>query len=151
MGHDRETTGQPPLEAGRSAWIETFRSRSRRDLRRAWTRSGASPSELFIDEPWGEKHRPDWAERGLLIWPRGRQWLRLEHWLAVPEDWSGLRHSTARLCLSWWAEAMRLWVDGVLVHEALGFVIQREGTKSESKLEGNGGRGMAGSMVTWSA
>ncbi len=117
MGHDRETTGQPPLEAGRSAWIETFRSRSRRDLRRAWTRSGASPSEPFIDEPWGEKHRPDWAERGLLIWPRGRQWLRLEHWLAVPEDWSGLRHSTARLCLSWWAEAMRLWVDGVLVHE----------------------------------
>ena len=117
MGHDRETTGQPPLEAARSAWIETFRSRSRRDLRRSWTRSGTSVADLFVDEPWGAKHRPDWAERGLLIWPRGRQWLRLEHWLAVPDDWRELRHSTVRLCLSWWAEAMRLWVDGVLVHE----------------------------------
>ena len=117
MGHDRETTGKAPLEAGRSAWIETFRSRSRRDLRAAWRRSGGLDPGPFLEEPWGAKHRPDWAERGLLIWPRGRQWLRLEHWLAWPEEWSGLRHSTARLCMSWWAEAMRLWVDGVLVHE----------------------------------
>ena len=27
------------------------------------------------------------------------------------------RFLPARLVLSWWAEQMRLWVDGVLVHE----------------------------------
>jgi len=117
MGHDRGTTGQSPLEAGRSAWIETFRSRTRRDLRALWRRSGVPDAGSFIEEPWGVKHRPDWADRGLLIWPRGRQWLRLEQQMAWPEDWIGFRQSTARLCLSWWAEAMRLWVDGVLVHE----------------------------------
>ena len=117
MGHDRGTTGQPPLEAARSAWIETFRSRSRRDLKSLWRRSGSPDQTPFIEEPWGLKHRPDWAERGLLIWPRGRQWLRLEFTLHSPEDWNAMRGSTVRLCLSWWAEAMRFWVDGVLVHE----------------------------------
>ena len=117
MGHDRGTTGQPPLEAARSAWIETFRSRSRRDLKSLWRRSGPPDQTPFIEEPWGLKHRPDWAERGLLIWPRGRQWLRLEFTLHSPEDWNAMRGSTVRLCLSWWAEAMRFWVDGVLVHD----------------------------------
>ena len=106
-----------PDQVGRSEWIETFRSRSRRDLRAGWRRSGAAQAGFFLDESWGSTHRPDWAKRGLLIWPRGRQWLRLEQRLSWPDGWSDSDSCRARLVLSWWAEQMRLWVDGVLVHE----------------------------------
>ena len=106
-----------PDQVGRSEWIETFRSRSRRDLRAGWRRSGAAQAGFFLDESWGSTHRPDWAKRGLLIWPRGRQWLRLEQRLSWPDGWSASDSCRARLVLSWWAEQMRLWVDGVLVHE----------------------------------
>ncbi|MCY3909622.1 MAG: alpha-mannosidase, partial [Cyanobacteria bacterium MAG COS3_bin_20] len=106
-----------PDQVGRSEWIETFRSRSRRDLRAGWRRSGAAQAGFFLDESWGATHRPDWAKRGLLIWPRGRQWLRLEQRVSWPDGWSNRDSCRARLVLSWWAEQMRLWVDGVLVHE----------------------------------
>ena len=106
-----------PDQVGRSEWIETFRSRSRRDLRAGWCRSGAAQAGFFLEESWGATHRPDWAKRGLLIWPRGRQWLRLEQRLSWPDGWSASDSCRARLVLSWWAEQMRLWVDGVLVHE----------------------------------
>ena len=106
-----------PDQVGRSEWIETFRSRSRCDLRAGWRRSGAAQAGFFLDESWGATHRPDWAKRGLLIWPRGRQWLRLEQRLSWPDGWSDSDSCRARLVLSWWAEQMRLWVDGVLVHE----------------------------------
>ena len=35
----------------------------------------------------------------------------------LADDWSDNDFCRARLVLSWWAEQMRLWVDGVLVHE----------------------------------
>ena len=117
MGHDSGPRGEAPLEPGRTAWIETFRSRSRLDLRAHWRRWGGAPNECFALEDWGRIHRPDWASRGLLIWPRGRQWLRLGLDLAWPAEWDGSEATRARLCLSWWAEAARLWVDGLLVHE----------------------------------
>ena len=117
MGHDSGTRGQPPIQARRTAWIETFRSRSRRDLRPDWRRCGTAEQQRFVDDEWGAIHRPDWAERGLLIWPRGRRWLRLEQRLCWPEEWRDRNGSQVRLCLSWWAEAARLWVDGALVHE----------------------------------
>ena len=117
MGHDSGTWGKDPLQARRTAWIETFRSRTRRDLRPAWRRCGTPERQRFVEDSWGATHRPDWAERGLLIWPRGRQWLRLEQRLHWPEEWRDGDGSRVRLCLSWWAEAARLWVDGVLVHE----------------------------------
>ena len=105
------------MSVGRSEWIETFRSRTHRDLRSQWRRSGAAKSRPFLEEPWGQKHRPDWSSRGLLIWPRGRQWLRLEQQLAWPGAWNQVQASHARLGMSWWAEQMRFWVDGVLIHE----------------------------------
>ena len=105
------------MSVGRSEWIETFRSRAYRDLRRDWRRSGEPESRPFIEEVWGKKHRPDWFSRGLLIWPRGRQWVRLEQQLAWPSAWSQAQASHARLGMSWWAEQMRFWVDGVLIHE----------------------------------
>ncbi len=117
MGHDSGTWGEDPLQARRTAWIETFRSRTRRDLRPAWRRCGTPEQQRFFEDDWGATHRPDWAERGLLIWPRGRQWLRLEQRLHWPEEWRDGNGSRGRLCLSWWAEVARLWVDGVLVHE----------------------------------
>ena len=105
------------MSVGRSEWIETFRSRAHRDLRRDWRRLGAPESRPFIEESWGKKHRPDWFSRGLLIWPRGRRWVRLEQQLAWPSAWSQVQASHARLGMSWWAEQMRFWVDGVLIHE----------------------------------
>ena len=117
MGHDSGIRGKDPFQARRTAWIETFRSRTRRDLRPAWRRCGTQERQRFVEDSWGATHRPDWAERGLLIWPRGRQWLRLEQRLHWPEEWRDGDGSRVRLCLSWWAEAARLWVDGVLVHE----------------------------------
>ena len=105
------------MSVGRSEWIETFRSRAHRDLRREWRRSGAAGSRPFVEEPWGKNHRPDWFSRGLLIWPRGRQWVRLEQHLSWPRAWNQVQASHARLGMSWWAEQMRFWVDGVLIHE----------------------------------
>ena len=117
MGHNSVSWGMNPEQVARSEWIETFRSRSRRDLRADWRRSGSAKAGFFLDETWGSTHRPDWAKRGLLIWPRGRQWLRLEQRLFWPDGWCNRESCRARLVLSWWAEHMRLWVDDVLVHE----------------------------------
>ena len=117
MGSDSVIRGNDPIKAQRSGWIETFRSRSRCDLRGEWRRSGCPGAPAFREESWGAIHRPDWAKRGLLIWPRGRQWLRLEQILVWPKTWLVSEKSRARLTMSWWAEHMRLWADGVLIHE----------------------------------
>ena len=91
---------------------------TRLDLQPLWQpqpprQDGASA----LETPWGRLHRPDWAERGLIIWPRGAQLLRLRWRLERPEDWRELAGSAvARLCLRWWAEAAELIVDGVCVH-----------------------------------
>ncbi|BEV35607.1 glycoside hydrolase family 38 C-terminal domain-containing protein [Synechococcus sp. M16CYN] len=105
------------MQGERSEWIETFRSRTRRDLQSQWRRSGAAGSRPFLEEPWGGKYRLDWTSRGLLVWPRGRQWVRLEQRLIWPDSWRQMQASHARLAMSWWAEQMRFWVDGVLIHE----------------------------------
>ena len=117
MGQDRVTSGSDSLRAGRSEWIETFRRRSRLDLQARWRRSGPGDRPPHLGDAWGREHRPDWAARGLLIWPRGRGWIRLEQNLSWPQSWSRSPESRGRLALSWWAERMRLWVDGELVHE----------------------------------
>ncbi len=108
---------QPPLNPRRLAWIETFRSRSRLNLLSFWHRCGDSRMQSVLEEPWGAQHRPDWAKRGLLIWPRGGVWLRIEQTITWPEHWQHCQESLERLVLSWWADQVRLWVDGVLVHE----------------------------------
>ena len=117
MGQDRVTSESDSLRAGRSEWIETFRRRSRLDLQSRWRRSGPGVHPPHLGDAWGREHRPDWAARGLLIWPRGRGWIRLEQDLQWPQSWSRSLESRGRLALSWWAERMRLWVDGELVHE----------------------------------
>ncbi|MFL0778216.1 MAG: alpha-mannosidase, partial [Prochlorococcus sp.] len=108
---------QEQLQAQRLAWIETFRSRSKRDLKPTWYRSGDPDRLSLLHDPWGQIHRPDWFERGLLIWPRGGVWLQLEQEIIWPEDWREAKSSRLRLVLSWWADQVRLWVDGVLVHQ----------------------------------
>ena len=117
MGHVSGTRGDTPPQAIRTEWIETFRSRSRWDLRAGWRRCDSLERDPFIQESWGQNNRPDWAARGLLIWPRGREWLRLEQTVVRPEAWPDAGHHRVRLCLSWWAEMARLWVDGLLVHQ----------------------------------
>ncbi len=117
MGQGCEITMQPPLQPRRLAWIETFRSRSRLDRLPFWHRCGDFHRHSVLEEPWGAQHRPDWAQRGLLIWPRGGVWLRIEQTMTWPEHWQHCEDSLERLVLSWWADQVRLWVDGVLVHE----------------------------------
>ena len=126
----------PPLHPRRLAWIETFRSRSRLDLLPFWHRYGDSRLNSVLEEPWGAQHRPDWAKRGLLIWPRGGVWLRLEQTITWPEHWQHCENSLERLVLSWWADQVRLWVDGVLVHEGDLF-----DTRCRWKLPGPWGHG----------
>ena len=66
---------------------------------------------------WGLRHRPDWAARGLIIWPRGGQWCRLRLRCLCPELWRPLAAGArARLVLRWWADRAELWVDGQRVH-----------------------------------
>ena len=117
MGQGWEITMQAPLQARRLAWIETFRRRSRVDLLSFWHRQGDRQQRAVVQEPWGATNRPDWAERGLLIWPRGGVWLQIEQTITWPEHWRPCPDSCERLQLSWWADEVRLWVDGDLVHE----------------------------------
>ena len=108
---------QPPLQPRRLAWIETFRRGSRLDLLPFWHRCGDFYRNSVLTESWGTLHRPDWAKRGLMIWPRGGVWLRIEQTITWPEHWQHCSDCQERLVLSWWADQVRLWVDGVLVHE----------------------------------
>ena len=107
---------QDPLQPRRLAWIETFRRRSSLDLLPGWHRCGDHARRSVLAESWGAIHRPDWAERGLLIWPRGGVWLAIEQLIRWPSHWHQSSHQQERLVLSWWAEAVRILVDGELVH-----------------------------------
>ena len=117
MGHSGGIAMQKRHLAQRLAWIETFRSRSRRDIKPGWYRKDDLGRRSLLQDDWGLIHRPDWVERGLLVWPRGGVWLQLEQEILFPEDWRQTQASCVRLVLSWWAEQVRIWVDGVLVHE----------------------------------
>jgi alpha-mannosidase len=110
---------------GQSHDFETFDPAgslgSRLDLQPLWQclhPDGVAASAL--EHPWGARHRPDWHERGLVIWPRGGQWLRLRLALVCPPGWRALQRPRpqvqARLALRWWAERMELRVDGQPVH-----------------------------------
>ncbi|MCP9942232.1 alpha-mannosidase [Cyanobium sp. ATX 6E8] len=106
--------------------IETFQSRSppsrsRWDLQPLWSCHQADGSlGPALDDPWGARHRPDWAARGLVIWPRGGQWRQLTLDLACPQDWRQLQApapvAQARLVLRWWADQVELRVNGQPVH-----------------------------------
>ena len=117
MGHSGGIAMQKRLQAQRLAWIETFRSRSRRDLKPGWYCQGDRERRSVLQDAWGQTHRPDWVKRGLLVWPRGGVWLQLQQEILCPEDWRQVRGSCLRLVLSWWADQVRLWVDGVLIHQ----------------------------------
>jgi alpha-mannosidase len=75
-----------------------------------------------LDHPWGPSQRPDWARRGLIIWPRGGQLCSLRLRLACPAAWQADRQARwagqvrARLALRWWADDVTLRVDGAAVH-----------------------------------
>ena len=113
------------LEGVVRPWIETFQSRTRRDLQARWLADGPGGALApAIENPWGASHRPDWFARGLLIWPRGGQGLRLRLRLECPPDWRQLHQAAgpqaapprARLVLRWWAEEVVLSVAGQAVH-----------------------------------
>ena len=91
---------------------------TRLDLQPLWQPQPPRPDgSTALEDPWGPLHRPDWAARGLIIWPRGGQLRRLRWRLQRPAEWADLAGSAvARLCLRWWAEAAELHVDGVCVH-----------------------------------
>lgn len=121
-------------DPGQPHGIETFQSRSSWDLQPLWRcpqPDGTLASALA--HPWGVRHRPDWFQRGLVIWPRGGVWWVLHLELACPPAWRDLQGQVsgpgigsaagepavarARLVLRWWADAVQLRVDGQLVHE----------------------------------
>ena len=116
MGQDRVTSESDSLRAGRSGGLKRF-DVAHASICSLGRRSGPGDRPPHLGDAWGREHRPDWAARGLLIWPRGRGWIRLEQDLQWPKSWSRSPESRGRLALSWWAERMRLWVDGELVHE----------------------------------
>ncbi len=81
---------------------------------------GSGPA---LGAAWGLTRRPDWAARGLIIWPRGGQWCRLRLRSTCPEAWLPLASGSgrpavarARLALRWWADRAELWVDGEPIH-----------------------------------
>ena len=111
------------LEQRLPAWIETFQSRlpldPTLDLQSLWlAQRGAAGPRPALEDPWGRAHRPDWAARGLIIWPRGGQWLQLRLRLVCDQAWRALgpERAVARLCLRWWADGMALLVDGQPIH-----------------------------------
>ena len=111
------------LPEGPGARIETFHSRSGGgaplDLQPLWRCAGPDGTPIAaLDHPWGARHRPDWCARGLVIWPRGGQWRRLELRLERPGGWAplGPEQARARLVLRWWADQVELWVDRQRIH-----------------------------------
>ncbi|MFO0015423.1 MAG: alpha-mannosidase [Synechococcaceae cyanobacterium] len=70
-----------------------------------------------LEHPWGARHRPDWAARGLIIWPRGGIWRRLRLDCVCPAAWQrlGVDVARARLALRWWADQALLLADGEAV------------------------------------
>jgi len=113
------------LPEGQQARIETFQSRSLApplaplDLQPLWRCTGPEGVSIAaLHHPWGGRHRPDWAARGLVIWPRGGLWRHLRLRLQRPAAWGqlGPDDARARLCLRWWADAVELRVDGEPVH-----------------------------------
>ena len=89
------------------------------DLQPLWQRPHPDGTiAAALDHPWGPSHRPDWVQRGLILWPRGGQDCTLRLRLACPADWRArwASHARARLALRWWAEDVTLRVDGVTVH-----------------------------------
>ena len=107
-------------EGGVRSWIETFRAQTRWDLLPLWiTQSPSGQNVLALQDPWAERYRPDWHQRGLLSWPRGGRWMRLQLRLDCPPAWrqQSCGERAARLALRWWADAAELWVDGALVHQ----------------------------------
>ena len=96
-------------------WIETFSARQQHDLLPQLKRPDGSPA---LHHHWGQRHRPDWDARGLVIWPRGGQRLRLSHSLHWPQAWGERnRGETIRLALRWWAEAAECRINGNVVHQ----------------------------------
>ncbi len=90
------------------------------DLQSHWRRTLSDGSTCAaLHHPWACRHRPDWDERGLIVWPRGGQWCILQLFLSCPESWRqfGPQVVCARLAMRWWAEAAELWVQGQLVHQ----------------------------------
>ena len=90
------------------------------ELQSLWQRSmpaGREGSALL--HPWASLHRPDWAARGLVVWPRGGQWCHLRLSLACPASWRALGPEVgrARLVLRWWAEDAEVWVRETRVHQ----------------------------------
>ena len=107
-------------EGGVRSWIETFQTQTRLDLRPLWRLAEADGGGgLALDDPWGARARPDWHARGLVIWPRGGRWRQLQLQLVCPPAWRHQQRGDrlARLVLRWWADAVELRVDGVLVHQ----------------------------------
>lgn len=101
------------LEALVQGWIETFAPLRELDLLPFWRREDGSPGQ---HHPWGQKHRADWEARGLVIWPRGGQLLKLKYCLRCPPAWLEEKpQGQVRLALRWWAEAAALKVDGETV------------------------------------
>ena len=91
---------------------------SRLDLQPLWRLEPPRPDgATALEAPWGALHRPDWAGRGMVVWPRGGQEIRLRLRLERPAAWVGLgaERAVARLCLRWWAEEAALHVDGLCV------------------------------------
>ncbi len=87
------------------------------DLQPLWRADGPADAPPALQDPWAPRHRPDWAARGLIVWPRGggERILRLR--CLCPDPWRslGLDQARARLVLRWWAEAAELRVDGECV------------------------------------
>ncbi len=91
------------------------------DLQPLWhCRHPAGHLAPALRHPWGERHRPDWSARGLVIWPRGGLWNDLRLFLPCPPAWrrhgAGPESLRARLVLRWWADAAELRVNGAVVH-----------------------------------
>jgi alpha-mannosidase len=87
------------------------------DLQPLWHAAGPAGPDggpPALADPWAPRHRPDWAARGLIVWPRGGAERILRQRCCCPEPWRrlGPSQACARLVLRWWAEAAELWVDG---------------------------------------
>ncbi|MGF1458594.1 MAG: alpha-mannosidase [Leptolyngbyaceae cyanobacterium] len=101
--------------------VDKLRALSQRSHQGEWrlSPSALSLSEVLAQQPWSDWPIAPLNGKNHIAWPQGQQPLWLCQSITIPAALAGFPLSGLSLCLglTWWAEAIAIYVDGHLVQE----------------------------------